>query len=56
MAFGLLFGTPITGALLDRSNGEFTGAVIFSGVCALVGGSIMAAARINKGGFSWEKH
>ncbi|KAJ9649546.1 hypothetical protein H2199_000322 [Coniosporium tulheliwenetii] len=49
VAVGVLIGTPIAGAILDTSG--FTGVWVFGGVLTVVGGCVMAVARVCKIGW-----
>ena len=51
VAFSLLIGTPIAGAILKRSSAGFVGVWVFAG-CLIVGGSVlMGIARGTKVGW-----
>ena len=47
-SFGVLIGTPVAGAILDRSG--FTGVWIFSGMLLMAGGALIVAGRLTKTG------
>lgn len=50
ISVGLLLGTPICGWILDGSS--FTYVWVFGGTLPVIGGLLMAYARVNKGGLS----
>jgi MFS family permease len=50
VGFGVLVGTPIAGALIQRQNGGFLGAQLFSGACILLASLFMAWSRHVAGG------
>jgi len=50
ISIGVLVGTPIAGAILTASS--FTYVWVFGGVLTILGGLIMAAARVFKAGWS----
>jgi hypothetical protein len=47
--FRTLTGTPISGALVTLENGEFKGALAFSGTVMILGGCCTLAALIIQG-------
>jgi hypothetical protein len=51
VSFACLTGSPIGGAIIQRQVGEYWGGQVFSGICILVGGFILAGARIAKTGW-----
>ena len=40
-----LIGSPVTGAIVDASGGKFTSAIVFNGICMLLGAFTILAAR-----------
>lgn len=50
VAFSLLTGTPIAGALISRDNGGYAFAIVFSAVSMIVGFALITAGRIAKVG------
>ena len=50
VGFANLIGPPVSGALIQRMNGLYLGAQIFSGLCCCIGGIILVIARVNKVG------
>ena len=50
VGFANLIGPPVCGALIQRMNGQYLGAQIFSGLCCFIGGIILVIARVNKVG------
>ena len=50
VGFGVLAGTPIAGVLIQRQNGGFLGAQLFSGACILLASLCMAWSRHVAGG------
>jgi MFS family permease len=56
---GMLLGTPISGAILDKqsstSKADFSGAVTFCGVVVVLAGLLLCVCRIFKVGFTLQK-
>ncbi|RAH44661.1 MCT family MFS transporter [Aspergillus brunneoviolaceus CBS 621.78] len=50
LSLACLTGTPITGAMINRFGG-YEAAIIFAGVCALVGAGVVAVARVRLAGW-----
>jgi len=56
MAFGLLVGNPIAGAILNSGNGNnWVGLASFCGASVLLSAVFVGAARVNKVGWRIEK-
>ncbi|KAA8893672.1 putative MFS monocarboxylate transporter [Sphaerosporella brunnea] len=51
VSFACLTGSPIGGAIIQRQMGKYWGGQVFAGICILVGGCILAAARTAKVGW-----
>ena len=47
-SLGMLVGTPISGAILNKSS--FTWVWVFGGVCTVAGSLCLLGARVTKGG------
>ncbi|RAH76811.1 putative MFS transporter [Aspergillus japonicus CBS 114.51] len=52
LSLACLTGTPITGAMINRSGG-YEAAIVFAGVSALVGAGVIAVARVCFAGCVW---
>ena len=50
-SFALLTGPPLAGALIQRDGGRYLGAQMWAGSVILVGGLVLAGARVSKTGF-----
>ncbi|KAH8883312.1 MFS general substrate transporter [Thozetella sp. PMI_491] len=53
MAFGSLIGSPVAGAIVQASGGNYDNARTFSGIVMLVGSAVMFAARMVKARGEW---
>jgi MFS family permease len=51
-AFGLLTGTPVSGAILSASGNKWIGVQLFSGVAIMVTASLLLWARVHTAGWS----
>lgn len=51
MGFGIFAGPPVAGALISAQHGDFSGAQIFTGVCTIIAGCLIAVARHYAGGY-----
>jgi MFS family permease len=49
-SFGMLMGTPISGAILDSTGGKFEYVWIFGGTLTVVGSLFILACRVAQGG------
>ncbi|KAK4493942.1 hypothetical protein PRZ48_015128 [Zasmidium cellare] len=49
-SFGILFGTPICGAILNASGG-FADVWVFGGIMTVVAAALISVARVSKGGW-----
>ena len=54
ISFGVLIGTPISGAIL-RQSGQFSGFQAWAGCVVLLGPFFFAASRVSKVGFGMAK-
>ena len=50
VSFAILTGTPIAGALISRDNGDYTYAIVFSGVVMCGGAAFLISSRIARAG------
>ncbi|KAI5842248.1 major facilitator superfamily domain-containing protein [Tricharina praecox] len=53
VSFACLTGTPVGGALVQAAGGEYWAGQVFAGTCVLLGGLVLAAARVAKTGWKW---
>lgn len=51
VGFANLIGPPVSGALIQRLNGEYLGAQIFAGLCCYFGTFFMVVARVKSVGW-----
>ena len=50
MGFATLTGTPIAGALISKNNGDYTYAILFSGLGMFIGSAFLISARVARVG------
>ena len=55
IAFGVLAGNPVAGAIISKDNGQYTGLQIFCGVVILAAAVAYLAARNTQCGFKWKR-
>ena len=55
VSFGCLTGLPVAGSILSRGKGDYTGLIIFVGVCYAAGLACFVAARVGKVGWGMRK-